>query len=75
MRNTQRNGTNIPTNLEALVHLTDVDLSENALTKIPEGLLKVPNLKRLNLGSNQVWPLTQLFLSAFCIDIIDLQVW
>jgi len=54
MRNTQRNGTNIPTNLEALVHLTDVDLSENALTKIPEGLLKVPNLKRLNLGSNQI---------------------
>ena len=54
MRNTQRNGTNIPTNLEGLVHLTDVDLSENSLTRIPEGLLKVPNLKRVNLGSNQI---------------------
>ena len=34
--------------------MADVDLSENELTKIPEGLLTLPNLKRLNLGSNQV---------------------
>lgn len=54
MRNTQRSLSNIPVNLEGLVHLEDVDLSQNELTKIPEGLLTVPNLKRLNLSSNQV---------------------
>ena len=54
MRNTQRNLTNIPVNLEGLFHLEDVDMSQNELTKIPEGLLSIPNLKRLNLGSNQI---------------------
>jgi len=54
MRNTQRSLSNIPVNLEGLVHLEDVDLSQNELTRIPEGLLTVPNLKRLNLSSNQV---------------------
>ena len=50
MRNTQRNESNIPTNLEALIHLQDVDLRENQLTSIPEGLLTLPNMTRLNLG-------------------------
>ena len=54
MRNTQRNLTNIPVNLEGLIHLEDVDFSQNELTKIPEGLLSIPNIKRLNLGSNQM---------------------
>ncbi len=54
MRNTQRTNSNIPTALEGLVHLSDVDFSENDLTKIPEGLLTLPNLKRLNLGSNHI---------------------
>ena len=42
MRKTQRSLSNIPVNLEGLVHLSDVDLSENELTKIPEGLLTLP---------------------------------
>ncbi len=54
MRNTQRTNSNIPSALEGLVHLSDVDLSENELTKIPEGLLTVPNLARLNLGTNSI---------------------
>ena len=54
MRNTQRSVSNIPAGLENLVHLQDVDLSENQLTKIPEGVLTVPNLTRLNLGSNEI---------------------
>ncbi|TRY63076.1 hypothetical protein TCAL_04910 [Tigriopus californicus] len=54
MRQTQRTNTNIPTGLEALVHLSDVDLSENELTKIPEGLLTLSNLKRLNLADNRI---------------------
>ncbi len=54
MRNTQRTLSNIPVGLEGLIHLADVDFSENQLTKIPEGLLTVPNLRRLNLGSNLI---------------------
>lgn len=54
LRNTQRTLTNLPTNLESLVHLSDVDLSQNLLTSIPEGILGLPSLKRLNLGSNQI---------------------
>ena len=54
MRNTQRTLANIPSNLESLVHLADVDLSQNLFTKIPEGILSLTNLKRLNLGSNEI---------------------
>ncbi|XP_023344300.1 protein flightless-1 isoform X2 [Eurytemora carolleeae] len=54
LRNTQRTLSNIPVNLEPLVHLADVDLSQNHLTKIPEGLLVISGLKRLNLGSNMI---------------------
>lgn len=54
MRNTQRSLSNIPVNLDALIHLADVDLAENELSKIPEGLLSLSGLKRLNLGSNQI---------------------
>jgi len=54
LRNTQRSLTNIPANLESLLHLADVDLSQNQLTEIPEGILALPGLKRLNLGSNQI---------------------
>ena len=45
MRNTQRTLANIPNGLETLVHLADVDFSENQLTKIPEGLLKVGDMR------------------------------
>jgi len=54
LRNTQRTLSNIPANLDSLVNLTDVDLSQNQLNKIPEGILVLPALKRLNLGSNMI---------------------
>ena len=54
LRNTQRTLANIPPNLEPLVNLTDVDLSQNQLTRIPDGILSLTNLKRLNLGSNEI---------------------
>ena len=54
MRSTQRSLTNIPTNLEALTRLSDLDLSRNGLTKIPDGLFTLPSLKRLNLSENQL---------------------
>ena len=44
----------MPNNLEALIKLADVDLSRNALTKIPDGLFTLPGLKRLNLSENQL---------------------
>ncbi|KAM4632628.1 protein flightless-1 homolog isoform 1-T1 [Discoglossus pictus] len=62
LRNTQRTQSNIPTSLEGLISLSDVDLSMNDLTRVPECLYTLVNLKRLNLSSNQI---TELSL---CID-------
>jgi len=89
MQSTQRSLNNLPTNLDTLIHLADVDvswvqfihiyyvdrsinnhtghavslltfeqLSKNALIKIPDGLLTLPNLKRLNLSENQLKEIT-----------------
>uniref|UniRef100_A0A8D2B1W5 Protein flightless-1 homolog n=1 Tax=Sciurus vulgaris TaxID=55149 RepID=A0A8D2B1W5_SCIVU len=62
LRNTQRTQSNLPTSLEGLSHLADVDLSCNDLTRVPECLYTLPSLRRLNLSSNQI---TELSL---CID-------
>uniref|UniRef100_A0A8C6LNW4 FLII actin remodeling protein n=1 Tax=Nothobranchius furzeri TaxID=105023 RepID=A0A8C6LNW4_NOTFU len=62
LRNTQRTQSNMPTSLEGLTHLADVDLSCNDLTRVPECLYSLGSLKRLNLSSNQI---TELSL---CID-------
>ncbi|XP_063791018.1 protein flightless-1 homolog [Pseudophryne corroboree] len=62
LRNTQRLQSNIPTSLEGLSNLSDVDLSMNDLTRLPECLYTLANLKRLNLSSNQISEL------SLCID-------
>uniref|UniRef100_A0A8D1BAI0 Protein flightless-1 homolog n=1 Tax=Sus scrofa TaxID=9823 RepID=A0A8D1BAI0_PIG len=62
LRNTQRTQSNLPTSLEGLSNLADVDLSCNNLTRVPECLYTLPSLRRLNLSSNQI---TELSL---CID-------
>ncbi|OCT64459.1 protein flightless-1 homolog [Xenopus laevis] len=62
LRNTQRTQSNLPTSLEVLTNLSDVDLSMNELTRIPECLYTLPNLKRLNLSSNQISEI------SLCID-------
>lgn len=62
LRNTQRTQGNLPTSLEGLSNLADVDLSCNDLTRVPECLYTLPSLRRLNLSSNQI---TELSL---CID-------
>uniref|UniRef100_A0A8D1GPT6 FLII actin remodeling protein n=1 Tax=Sus scrofa TaxID=9823 RepID=A0A8D1GPT6_PIG len=62
LRNTQRTQSNLPTSLEGLSNLADVDLSCNDLTRVPECLYTLPSLRRLNLSSNQI---TELSL---CID-------
>lgn len=58
MRNTQRTLTNFPTALDNLTNLTDIDLAQNALPKVPESLYCLPNLKRLNLSDNEITELS-----------------
>lgn len=58
VRNTQRNLSNFPGNLDNLVNLADVDLAQNALPKVPEALYSLPNLKRLNLSDNEITELS-----------------
>ncbi|XP_014398336.1 PREDICTED: protein flightless-1 homolog isoform X3 [Myotis brandtii] len=62
LRNTQRTQSNLPTSLEGLSNLTDVDLSCNDLTRVPECLYTLSSLRRLNLSSNQIAEL------SLCID-------
>uniref|UniRef100_A0A3Q2X3C6 Protein flightless-1 homolog n=1 Tax=Haplochromis burtoni TaxID=8153 RepID=A0A3Q2X3C6_HAPBU len=62
LRNTQRTQSNMPTSLEGLTQLADVDLSCNDLTRVPECLYSLSSLKRLNLSSNQISEL------SLCID-------
>lgn len=51
-RDTQRSISNIPSALEALVDVTEVDLSQNGLSKIPDGLFVLPTLRKLNMSGN-----------------------
>uniref|UniRef100_A0A3Q2NXC5 FLII actin remodeling protein n=1 Tax=Fundulus heteroclitus TaxID=8078 RepID=A0A3Q2NXC5_FUNHE len=62
LRNTQRTQSNMPTSLEGLTNLADVDLSSNDLSRVPECLYSLSSLKRLNLSSNQISEL------SLCID-------
>uniref|UniRef100_A0A672RTT3 FLII actin remodeling protein n=1 Tax=Sinocyclocheilus grahami TaxID=75366 RepID=A0A672RTT3_SINGR len=62
LRNSQRTQNNMPTSLEGLTNLADVDLSCNDLSRVPECLYSLANLKRLNLSSNQISEL------SLCID-------
>lgn len=52
LRNTQRNLNNIPSSLESLINLIDLDLAQNQLNRLPEALYTLPKLKRLNLSDN-----------------------
>ncbi|KAG6935057.1 FLII, actin remodeling protein [Chelydra serpentina] len=62
LRNTQRTQTNLPTSLEGLTSLADVDLACNELSRVPECLYTLSSLRRLNLNSNQISEL------SLCID-------
>ncbi|XP_049849364.1 protein flightless-1 [Schistocerca gregaria] len=59
MRDTQRTLSNIPSNLDSLTNLRDLDLAQNALPKVPEALYALPNLRRLNLSDNEITELSQ----------------
>ena len=58
LQNTQRTLSNIPANLDNLVNLAEINLSENNLTKIPDALFTLPNLKRVNLSDNVIMELS-----------------
>nr|XP_008163073.2 protein flightless-1 homolog isoform X1 [Chrysemys picta bellii] len=62
LRNTQRTQSNLPTSLEGLSNLADVDLACNELSRVPECLYTLSSLRRLNLSSNQISEL------SLCID-------
>uniref|UniRef100_H2ZPM3 Gelsolin-like domain-containing protein n=1 Tax=Ciona savignyi TaxID=51511 RepID=H2ZPM3_CIOSA len=60
LRNTQRNISNFPTNLDPLKFLSDIDLSYNQLTRLPECLYMLSTLERLNLSNNEIQELSLL---------------
>ncbi|ETE72453.1 Protein flightless-1-like protein [Ophiophagus hannah] len=62
LRNTQRTQSNLPTSLDGLTSLADVDLSCNDLSRVPECLYTLSSLRRLNLSTNQISEL------SLCID-------
>ncbi|XP_050823815.1 protein flightless-1 homolog isoform X2 [Gopherus flavomarginatus] len=62
LRNTQRTQSNLPTSLEGLTNLADMDLACNELSRVPECLYTLSSLRRLNLSSNQISEL------SLCID-------
>jgi len=54
LRNTQRNLSNFPANLNALRNLVDVNLAHNSLTRVPDSLYALGTLERLNLSYNEI---------------------
>lgn len=54
LRATQRTFQNLPTSLETLENLIDIDLGDNDLPKVPSLLYSLPNLKRINLSDNRI---------------------
>ncbi|XP_046745055.1 protein flightless-1 [Diprion similis] len=58
MRDTQRTVNNIPSSLESLTNLQELDLSQNELPRVPDALYSLPNLRRLNLSDNQITELS-----------------
>lgn len=73
LRNTQRNLNNFPMNLENLTLLSDVDLAQNNLPKVPDALYSLPNLKRLNLSENEITELST-GMTRFIKNILKVQI-
>ncbi|XP_053984135.1 protein flightless-1 [Hylaeus volcanicus] len=58
MRDTQRTLNNIPSSLETLTNLQELDLSQNNLPRVPDALYNLVNLRRLNLSDNEITELS-----------------
>jgi len=69
LRNTQRNVTNFPSNLDNLKCLKDVDLSYNELSRVPDSFYSLSTLERLNLSNNEIEELSmRIGKIHFCIS-------
>lgn len=55
--------------------LTDVDLSDNALPRVPEALYKLDSLKRLNLSDNEISELSLMIGKFLLKDEHDWEFW
>ena len=61
-----------PTHVETIIFaLPDIDLSYNALPRLPESLYKIRTLKRLNVCNNEIVELTSCVgkLSMQCLQV------
>jgi len=72
LRNTQRTMSNMPSKLDALENLTDLDLSHNDLPRVPEPVYRMTNLKRLDLSHNQITELSTLIDSWTKLETLNL---
>jgi len=57
---------------EKLIHLTELDLSQNDLTFIPASIGKLKNLKRLNISGNKIKSLPKEFENLQSLENLDL---
>lgn len=75
MRNTQRSVSNMPASaqsLASLVLLTELDLSQNEFTKIPESLYELGNLRRINLSNNNIVELSNSIENWTKVEVLNL---
>ena len=56
----QRGINNIPSEFDKLVSLTEIDLSYNKLTRVPEPVYRLENLKRANFSHNEISEMSSL---------------
>jgi Leucine-rich repeat (LRR) protein len=76
MRDTQRTLNNIHGSMDSLTNLTELDLAQNALPKVPEALYCLRNLRRLNLSDNEMTELSQA-IGKCCSyrDLLNLDIY
>ncbi|BHF73299.1 hypothetical protein SprV_0401638000 [Sparganum proliferum] len=60
LSNTQRRLDNIPSELDRLEKLVDLDLSENQLNRIPEPVFQLRSLRKLDVSRNSITDLSML---------------
>ena len=56
----QRGINNIPSEFDKLANLTEIDLSYNKLTRVPEPVYRLENLKRANFSHNEISEMSSL---------------
>ncbi|KAH9501981.1 hypothetical protein DERF_012784 [Dermatophagoides farinae] len=73
LSNTQRTLQNMPTSLDNLTNLTELNLSSNELHRIPDVVYTLTSLKRLNLSDNQITEIsTSIDQCWFNLEVLNL---